>query len=72
MKCCATKITAIQNAATKRRMAADTMQPVPSLSNVKDSLDLRVFFAVDSLGNWLVDGKRTAEERAAEGGHAAR
>jgi hypothetical protein len=51
---------------------ADTMQPIPSLSNVKDSLDLRVFFAVDSLGNWLVDGKRTAEERAAEGGHAAR
>jgi hypothetical protein len=51
---------------------ADTMQTVPSLSNIKDSLDVRVFFAVDSLGNWLVDGKRTAEEKAAEGGRVAR
>jgi hypothetical protein len=47
---------------------AETMQPIPSLSNVKDTLDLRLFFAVDSWGNWLLDGKRTAEEKAAEGG----
>jgi hypothetical protein len=47
---------------------ADAMQPIPSLSNVKDRLDVRLYFAVDSLGNWLLDGKRTADEKAAEGG----
>jgi hypothetical protein len=51
---------------------AETMQPIPSLSNMKDSLDLRLFFLVDSWGNWLLDGKRTAEEKAAEGGRATK
>ncbi len=40
----------------------ETMQPIPSLSNVKDSLDVHLYFAVDALGNWLLDGKRTAAE----------
>jgi hypothetical protein len=47
---------------------AEAMQPNPSLSNIKDSLDVRLFFAVDAMGNWLLDGKRTASEKAAEGG----
>jgi len=42
---------------------ADAMQPIPSLSNVKDSVDVRLYFAVDALGNWLLDGKRTASEK---------
>jgi hypothetical protein len=42
---------------------AEAMQPIPSLSNVKDSLDVHLYFVVDSLGNWLLDGKRTAAER---------
>jgi len=47
---------------------ADAMQPLPVLSNVKDTLNLRLFFTVDSMGNWLLDGKRTASERAADAG----
>ena len=42
---------------------ADTMQPIPSLSNVKDSLEVHLYFAIDALGNWLLDGKRTAADK---------
>jgi hypothetical protein len=47
---------------------AATMQPIPSLANVKDTLDLRLFFTVDSLGNWLLDGTRTKAEHEADTG----
>ncbi len=43
---------------------ADAMQPIPSLSNVKDSLDVRLYFVIDAMGNWLLDGNRTATEKA--------
>ncbi len=43
---------------------ADAMQPIPSLSNVKDSLEVRLYFVVDALGNWLLDGNRTATEKS--------
>jgi hypothetical protein len=38
----------------------ETMQPIPSLANAKDSLELRLYFAVDAFGNWLLDGKKTS------------
>jgi len=43
---------------------ADAMQPIPSLSNVKDTLDVRLYFVVDAMGNWLLDGNRTATEKS--------
>jgi hypothetical protein len=49
---------------------ADAMQPIPSLSNVKDRLDVRLYFVVDSLGNWLLDGKRTSAEKEPDAGRS--
>ncbi len=39
---------------------ADSLQPIPSLSNTKDTLEVPLFFVQDALGNWLLDGKRTS------------
>jgi len=57
-----------QGAQSAAPSIADAMQPIPSLANVKDTLDVRLYFAVDSLGNWLLDGKRTAAEKVTAAG----
>jgi hypothetical protein len=57
-----------QGAQSSAPPLAATMHPIPSLANAKDSLDLRLFFVVDSLGNWLLDGTRTKTEREADTG----
>jgi hypothetical protein len=38
---------------------AESLQPIPSLSNAKDSLEVPLFF-VQEMGDWVLDGKRTA------------
>lgn len=55
-----------QGAQSSAPPLAAAMQPIPSLANVKDTLDLRLFFVVDSLGNWLLDGTKTKTEREAD------
>jgi hypothetical protein len=40
---------------------AETTQPIPSLSSSKGSLDLTLYMEKDFWGNWILDGKRTAE-----------
>src|SRR5262245_46991952 len=40
---------------------AETMQPVPSLSNTSAMLELPLYWVKDFWGNWVLDGKRTAE-----------
>ncbi len=39
---------------------AETLQPVPSLSNSKQTLEVPLFLVKDAWGDWLLDGKRTA------------
>ncbi len=39
---------------------AESLQPIPSLSNIKSTLEVPLFFVVDGYGNWSLDGKRTA------------
>lgn len=41
-------------------VVAESLQPIPSLSHVKHTLDVPLFFVVDGYGNWTLDGKRTA------------
>jgi hypothetical protein len=54
-----------QGAQSAAPSIADTMQPIPSLANTKDILEVRLYFVVDALGNWLLDGDRTAAEKEA-------
>lgn len=37
----------------------ETTQPIPSLANAPQSLDVPLFFVTDAWGNWVLDGKRT-------------
>ena len=39
----------------------EDLQPVPSLSNAKKSIELILYWAPDTWGNWRLDAKRTAE-----------
>jgi hypothetical protein len=39
----------------------ETTQSIPSLSNTSSTLEVPLFFVVDSWGNWRLDGKRTAQ-----------
>jgi hypothetical protein len=47
---------------------AEAMQPIPSKTNAKDRLDVRLYFVVDALGNWRLDGSRTSAEKDTAGG----
>jgi len=38
----------------------ESLQPVPSLSNSNQTLELPLFWVKDTWGNWVLDGKRTA------------
>ena len=38
----------------------ESLQPVPSLSNSNQTLELPLFWVKDYWGNWVLDGKRTA------------
>jgi hypothetical protein len=38
----------------------ESLQPVPSLSNSNETLELPLFWVKDVWGNWVLDGKRTA------------
>jgi hypothetical protein len=40
---------------------AESIQPVPSLSNTNAMLELPLYWVKDFWGNWVLDGKRTAE-----------
>ncbi len=55
-----------QGAQSSAPPLAAAMQPIPSLANVKDTLDVRLFFVVDAMGNWLLDGTKTKTEREAD------
>jgi hypothetical protein len=39
----------------------DTFQPNPSLANTKSMVEVHLYWVKDIWGNWLLDGKRTAE-----------
>jgi hypothetical protein len=38
----------------------ESLQPIPSLSNSNQTLELPLFWVKDNWGNWVLDGKRTA------------
>jgi hypothetical protein len=38
----------------------ESLQPIPSLSNSNQTLELPLFWVKDVWGNWVLDGKRTA------------
>jgi hypothetical protein len=40
---------------------AESIQPIPSLSNANAMLELPLYWVKDFWGNWVLDGKRTAE-----------
>jgi hypothetical protein len=40
---------------------AETTQPIPSLANTSAMLEMPLYFVKDFWGNWVLDGKRTAE-----------
>jgi hypothetical protein len=40
---------------------ADTSQPIPSKSNASGMLELPLYWVKDFWGNWVLDGKRTAD-----------
>jgi hypothetical protein len=39
----------------------ETTATIPSLSNTPTSIEVPLFFVVDNWGNWVLDGKRTAD-----------
>ncbi len=38
----------------------ESLQPIPSLSNSNQTLEIPLFWVKDTWGNWVLDGKRTA------------
>ncbi len=51
---------AMPGARAENPALAESLQPIPSLSHIKNTLDVPLFFVVDGYGNWVLDGKRTA------------
>jgi hypothetical protein len=43
---------------------SDALNPNPSLSSAKQSLDVPIFWVTDMWGNWLIDGAKTYAGRA--------
>ncbi len=43
---------------------SDMVQPNPSLSKAKESLEVPLFWSKDLWGNWLLDGTKTFAGKA--------